>query len=44
MAAIYSHPSMDLTNFNSNHLNKLLENISKEQKSIHLPRDFNVNL
>ena len=44
VAVIYSHPSMDLTNFNSNHLNKLLENISKEQKSIHLPGDFNVNL
>ena len=34
---------LDLTDFNSNYLNKLLENISKEQKSIFLPRDFNVN-
>ena len=27
-------PSMDLTDFNYNYLNKLLENISKKQKSI----------
>ena len=38
------HPSMDLTDFDSNYLNKLLENISKEQKSIFLIGDFNVNL
>ena len=41
---IYSHPFMGLTDFNSNCLNKLLENISKEQKSIFLLGDFNVNL
>ena len=35
---------MDLTDFNCNCLNKLLENISKEQKSIFLLGDFNVNL
>ena len=35
---------MDLTGFNCKYLNKLLENISKEQKSILLLRDFNVNL
>ena len=35
MGVIYKHPSMDLTNFNTcNYLNKLLENICKEQKSI----------
>ena len=34
---------MDLTDFNMNYyLNKLLENISKEQKSIFLLGDFNV--
>ena len=37
-------PSMDLADFNCNYLNKLLENISKEQKSIFLLGDFNVNL
>ena len=35
---------MDLTDFNCNYLHKLLENISKEQKSIFLTGDFNVNL
>ena len=35
---------MDLTGFNCNYLNKLLENISKEQKSIFLLGDSNINL
>ena len=35
---------MDLTDFNCTYLNKLLENIYKEQKSIFLLGDFNVNL
>ena len=35
---------MDLAEFNSNYLNKLLEKISKEQKSMFLLGDFNVNL
>ena len=35
---------MDLTDFNCNYLNKLFENISKEQKSFFLFGDFNVNL
>ena len=44
MGVIYRHPSMDFTDFNCNYLNKLLENSSKEQKSIFLIGDFNVNL
>ena len=44
VGAIYRHPSMDLTDFNCNYLNKVLENIYKEQKSIFLLGDFNVNL
>ena len=44
VGVIYRHPSIDLTDFNCNYLNKLLENISKEQKSIFLLGDFNVNL
>ena len=40
----YRHPSMDLVDFNCNYLNQLLENISKEKKSIFLLGDFNVNL
>ena len=41
---IYKHPSMDLTDFNSNCVNNLLEKISKEQKSVLLLGDFNINL
>ena len=44
VGVIYRHQSMDLTDFNRSYLNKLLENISKEQKSVFLLRDFNVNL
>ena len=44
MGVIYSQPSMDFTDFNCSYLNKLLENISKEQKSVFLIGDFNVNL
>ena len=35
---------MGLTDFNCSYLKKLLENISKEQKSVFLRGDFNVNL
>ena len=41
---IYRHPSIDLTDFNCNYFNKLLESISTEQKSTFLLADFNVNL
>ena len=44
MGVIYRHLFIDLTDFNCNHLNELLENISKEQRSIFLLGDFNVNL
>ena len=44
VGVIYRHPYMDLTDFNCNYLNKLLENISKKQKSVFLLGDFNVNL
>ena len=44
VGVIYRHPSMDLADFNCNYLNKLLENTSKEQKSIFLLGEFNVNL
>ena len=39
-------PSIDLTDFNCNYLKKkkLLENISKEQKSVFLLADFKVTL
>ena len=44
VGVIYRHPSMDLTDFNCNYLNQLLENISKEKKIYFLLGDFNVNL
>ena len=44
IGTIYKHPSMDLTDFNSNYLNDLLEKVSKEQKSVFLLGDFNINL
>ena len=44
VGVIYRHPSMALTGFNHNYLKKLLQNISKEQKSFFLLEDFNVYL
>ena len=44
MGVIYRHASMDLTDFDCNYLNKLLENIAKDEKSIFLLEDFNANL
>ena len=44
VGVIYRHVCIDLTAFNCNFLNKLLENISKERKSIFRLWDFNVNL
>ena len=41
---IYRHPSMNLADFNRNYLNRLLENIFKEQKSIFQHGDINVSL
>ena len=43
VGTIYKHPSMDLTDFNSNYLTNLLEKISKEQKSVFLLGHFNIN-
>ena len=44
VGTIYKHTSVDLTDFNSNYLNSLLEKVSNEQKSVFLLGDFNVNL
>ena len=44
VGTIYKHPSMHLTDFNSNYLNSLYEKISKEQKSVFLLGDFNINV
>ena len=44
VGTIYKDPLMDLTDFNSNCLNNVLEKVSKEQKSVFLLGDFNINL
>ena len=44
VGVIYRHSSMDFTDFNCNYLNERLENTSKEQKSVFLLKDFDVNL
>ena len=41
---IYKHPSMDLNDFNTNHLKNLHDKVSKKQKSVFLLGAFNVNL
>ena len=43
VGCIYKHPNMDVLEFN-NHLNQILEKVSKEQKQIFLLGDFNINL
>ena len=44
IGCIYRHPNMDLDEFNDNYLNTLLDKISKENKSVFLLGDFNVDL
>ena len=43
MGVIYRDPSIDISDFKCNYLKKVMKNISKEQKSIFLLGDFNVN-
>ena len=40
VGVIHRYSSMDLTDFSCSYLNKLLENISKEQKSVFLLGDL----
>ena len=40
---IYRHPNMDIDGFNNNDLNNLLDKIAKENKSVFLLGDFNVD-
>ena len=45
VAVIYRHPSMDVTDFNQNYLNGLLDKILKEEKTYFLKHtDFNISL
>ena len=44
VGVICRHPSIDVTDFNQNYLNGLLDKILKENKDIFLLGDFNINL
>ena len=44
VGCIYRHPTMDLKEFNCYYLNPLPEKLAKEQKTLFLLGDFNVDL
>ena len=44
IGCIYRHPNMDLSDFIENYLSILLDKISKENKTVYLLGDFNVDL
>ena len=45
VGCLYKHPNMDVSDFNNkNHLNTLLDKLSKENKQVFLLGDFNINL
>ena len=41
---IYRHPHMDLNGFNDYYINNLLDKLSKENKTVFLLGDFNIDL
>ena len=43
VGCLYKHPVMDVTDFNKNYLNPLLEKISRENKHVFLLVDFNID-
>ena len=44
LGCIYSHPTMDLNEFNCYYLNPLLQKLAKELKTVFLLGDFNIDL
>ena len=44
MGCIYRHPTIDLNEFNCYYLNPFLKKLAKEQKTVFLLGDFNVDL
>ena len=44
VGCLYKHPSMDVSDFNKNYLNTLLDKLSKVNKQVFLLGDFNINL
>ena len=43
VGCLYEHPNMDVSDFNKNHLNTLLDKLSKENKQDFLLGDFNID-
>lgn len=41
---MYKHPSVDLIDLTNNYFNNLLDKLLKEQQSVFLLDDFNINL
>ena len=44
LGVVYQHPTMDLDESNDNYVNKLLDNITRENKTTFLLGDFNIDL
>ena len=44
VGCIYRHPHMDLNEFNDYYVNNLLDKLSKENKTVLLLGDFNIDL
>ena len=44
VGCIYKHPNMNINEFNDDYLNELLDKLSKENKTMFLLGDFNINL
>ena len=44
VGCIYRHPHMDLNEFNDYYINNLLDKLSKENKTVFLLGDFNIDL
>ena len=44
IGCIYKHPNMNINEFNDDYLNELLDKLSKENQTIFLLGDFNINM
>ena len=44
LGVLYRHPTIDANEFNNKHVNELLDNIAKENKTISLLGNFNIDL
>ena len=44
VGCLYKHPNMDVSDFNKNYLNTLLDKLSDENKKVFLLGDFNITM